>query len=82
VLCATNTDNGSHCHALVIPQGDVDSGFAEATYTLEDGGTGHSHTVTVTAYDFFYLDAGIPHTIVSTEEAGHSHPCLITCASQ
>lgn len=80
VLCATNTDNGNHCHALIIPQSDAAAGFAESTYTLEDGGTGHTHTVTITAYDFFYLEAGIAHTIVSTEDAGHTHACLITCA--
>lgn len=79
VLCSTNTDNGDHCHALVVPQSDATAGFAEATYTLEDGGTGHSHTVTITAYDFFYLEAGIAHSIVSTEEDGHYHVCLITC---
>lgn len=79
VLCSTNTDNGNHCHALVVPQSDATSGFAEATYTLEDGGTGHTHTVTITAYDFFYLEAGIPHSLVSTEEAGHVHVCQFSC---
>ena len=79
VLCSTNTDNGDHCHPLLVPQSDATAGFAEATYTLEDGGTGHTHTVTVTAYDFYYLQAGIPHSLVSTEQAGHYHVCQISC---
>lgn len=80
VLCSTNTDNGNHCHPLVVPQTDIDQGFAEATYNLEDGGTGHTHTVTITAYDVFYLQAGIAHEIESSDEEGHTHMCLITCS--
>lgn len=80
VLCSTNTDNGNHCHALVVPQIDVESGISQATYLLEDGGTGHTHTVTLTAYDFFYLQAGVATKVESTEQAGHTHTCLITCS--
>ena len=75
VLCATNTDNGDHCHALVIPFSDIEGGLAEATYTLEDGGTGHTHTVTLMAYDLISLQAGVVQTVVSTEDAGHYHLC-------
>lgn len=81
VLCSTNTDNGDHCHPFVLPQSDIDEGFAEATYNLEDGGTGHTHTVTLSTYDVLYLQAGIPKEVVSSTEAGHNHVCLITCAS-
>ena len=63
----------------MVPQSDASAGFAEATYILEDGGTGHTHTVTVTAYDFFYLDAGIAPSLVSGEDAGHYHVCQISC---
>lgn len=79
VLCSTNTDNGNHCHALRVPPSVATAGVLEATYTLEDGGTGHTHTVTLSAYDFTYLEFGIPITRLSSDEAGHSHPCLITC---
>lgn len=79
VLCSTNTDNGDHCHALVIPQSDVSSGVIEATYVLEDGGTGHTHTVMLSAYDFFYLQAGTAYSVTSTTDAGHNHTCWITC---
>lgn len=80
-LCSTNTDNGDHCHPLAVPQSDIDAGFAEATYNLEDGGTGHTHTVTITAYDTFYLQAGIARELESTTDAGHSHLCVITCSA-
>jgi hypothetical protein len=80
VLCSTNTDNGNHCHPLAVPQSEIEQGFAEATYNLEDGGTGHTHTVTLTAYDVAYLQAGFAHEVESTTEDGHSHMCLLTCS--
>jgi hypothetical protein len=79
VLCSTNTSNGDHSHPLEIPQDDIESGFGDKTYLLEDGGTGHTHTVTITAYDFLFLQAGTEYPIESTTDAGHSHTCLITC---
>jgi hypothetical protein len=79
--CVANTDNGDHSHVLTIPPEDVMANLAEATYTLEDGGTGHTHTVTLTAYDFLYLNAGTGRTVESTTDAGHSHPCEISCGA-
>lgn len=78
-VCLTSTDNGDHSHPLVIPGEDVTAGYAEKTYPLEDGGTGHTHMVTLTAYDFLYLQSGAGTTIVSTMDEGHSHPCQISC---
>lgn len=79
VLCSTDTDNGNHCHPLSIPNGNASGGFTEATYVLEDGGTGHTHTVSISAYDVHDLEAGFTVMLLSTEDAGHSHQCRITC---
>ncbi|HEX6274029.1 MAG TPA: hypothetical protein VFZ53_13365 [Polyangiaceae bacterium] len=79
-MCTTNTTNGDHAHPLTVPSSDVERGFQDAPYTLEDGGTGHTHTVELTAYEFLYLSGGMTVTTDSTTDAGHLHPCVITCA--
>jgi len=80
--CGTETDNGDHSHPLTIPGEDVAFGYAADPYVLEDGGTGHTHLVALSAYDFFYLQGGYPITLESTEESGHTHMCEITCTSE
>jgi len=80
-VCMTETTNGSHSHPLNVPASDVQRGYQDAPYPLEDGGTGHTHTVEVTAYDFLYLQGGTPVTKMSTNDAGHMHPCVITCTA-
>ena len=77
--CVTNTDNGDHSHPLVVPGEDV-LDFAEHSYILEDGGTGHTHTVALTAYDYIFLQDGSTVTAISSETEGHSHDCEITCS--
>jgi hypothetical protein len=79
IMCTTDTDNGTHSHPLTIPGSDVERGFQDAPYVLEDGGTGHTHTVELSAYEFVYLNAGTEVTAESSRDAGHTHPCVINC---
>ena len=79
--CMADTFNGSHSHPLMIPSSDVERGFQDAPYLLEDGGTGHTHTVEVTAYDFIYLRGGAISMIDSTTTNGHLHKCTIACSA-
>lgn len=79
-LCASvvETVNG-HTHALSVPLSDVEAGYNDSGYLLEDGGTGHSHMLYVSAYDFLYLQAGSTVTLSSSEDAGHAHNCDVVC---
>jgi hypothetical protein len=79
-ICTTETSNGDHAHPLTIPSSDVERGYQEGPYTLQDGGTGHTHTVELTAYEFLYLSGGMMVTTESSTDAGHLHSCVITCA--
>jgi hypothetical protein len=67
-------------HTLTIPESDVTAGVAK-TYTLENNGSGHTHTVTLTAADFTNLrnNAGVMET--STLTAGHTHTVTVNCAA-
>lgn len=78
--CETDTDNGNHSHPLTVPGSDVEQGFQDAPYMLEDGGAGHTHTLSLSGYDFVYLQAGATRTVDSSMESGHMHPCTITCS--
>lgn len=81
-MCLTNTDNGDHCHpfVVVIPEGEVPG--EGITYMLEDGGTGHTHSITLGIYDFGGLIGGGTQLFQSTEAEGHAHLCRITCPSE
>lgn len=78
--CSAETDNGDHSHPLTVPASDILRGYQDAPYLLEDGGTGHTHTLTLTAYDFAFLQAGLTAEPSSTLDDGHYHQCIITCA--
>ena len=78
LMCSTETDNGDHAHPLTVPPSDVEQEFG-GPYLLEDGGTGHTHSVELTAYEYIYLKFGTPVTTESSTENGHSHDCVITC---
>lgn len=80
-MCTTDTNNGDHSHPLTIPGEDVDYGYSPDPYTLEDGGTGHTHEVTLSAYDFLFLKGGSTVNLESTETEGHTHPVVIMCTS-
>jgi hypothetical protein len=74
----TFTMTGDHTHGLQIPPADVKAGNP-ATYVLEDCGTGHTHTLMLTAYDFLYLQGGTTQKVDSATTAGHLHTVSITC---
>jgi hypothetical protein len=69
----------NHTHPLTVPGSDVDRAYQDAPYLLEDGGTGHTHTLMLTGYDWAYLQAGVTRSVDSSTDLDHSHPCDITC---
>ena len=69
----------NHTHPLTVPGSDVARSYQDAPYLLEDGGTGHTHTLTLSGYDWAYLQAGVTRTVDSSTDVNHSHPCDITC---
>jgi hypothetical protein len=75
--CGT-TMTGTHMHPLTICGADVEAGF-DKTFTLESGGTGHTHMLALTTYDFVYLQAGATIMRDSTTTNAHLHTCSITC---
>jgi hypothetical protein len=83
LVCSGSTDQYAdaegHTHDITIPQEDVDAGSQSEPWLLEDGGTGHAHSLTLSAYDWLYLGPGYDLYVTSTEEEGHSHKTLITC---
>jgi hypothetical protein len=74
----TFTMTGNHMHGLQVPPADVSIG-KDASYVLEDCGTGHTHRLEITAYDFGYLKAGATRMIDSTTTNSHLHNVSITC---
>jgi hypothetical protein len=75
-----NTMTGNHMHPLTICGADVQAA-TEKTYPLADGGTGHTHMLTLSAYDFLYLQAGTAIMRDSTTTNAHLHTCSITCTA-
>jgi hypothetical protein len=75
----SETMTGDHMHPLTIPGSDADRGYQDAPYELEDGGTGHTHTLTLSAYDFAYLQAGVSRMVDSSTTLDHLHTVTIVC---
>jgi hypothetical protein len=74
---ASNGNN--HSHPLTIPGSDIERGYQDAPYILEDGGTGHTHTLELAAYEWAYLAGGSPIEAPSSTDAGHSHNVKVNC---
>lgn len=72
---------GTHVHPLTIPGGDVSRGYQDAPYLLEQA-SGHTHTLTVSVYEFLYLQGGTTVVIESSTTESHSHTCSITCSAE
>lgn len=81
-------DNGTHVdiqithtpnHTLLISRDDVNAG-APKTYTLENNGSGHTHTLSLTNEDFTMLKNNIGLRKNSSADAGHSHLVNVSCA--
>jgi hypothetical protein len=81
-MCSSTVEpTNNHTHVLTVPGSDVDRGFQDAPYVLEAGATGHTHTLTLTAYDFAYLQAGVTLMARSSMDSNHDHQCDITCTA-
>lgn len=75
----TSTTIGTnHGHAVTVPGADVAAGV-EKSYDIK-GASGHPHTITITAAMFAMLKAGTPITVVSTNDANHTHSVTVSCA--
>jgi hypothetical protein len=68
----------NHGHAMTVPAADVIAGV-QKDYQIQ-GGSGHPHTVTVTAAMFATLQQNTQVVVTSTVDAGHSHQVTIRCA--
>jgi hypothetical protein len=81
-VCMAMTNNGDHSHPLTIPSSHVARGYGDkgVPYILEDGGTGHTHTVELSSYEYIYLSAGTPIEEESSSTNGHTHNCIVMCA--
>lgn len=66
-------------HTLTISRDDVNAGV-QKTYTLENNGSGHTHTVTLTGDDFSMLRNNVGLRKASSIDSGHSHQVTISCA--
>jgi len=78
VSCATPVISANHGHALVLPQADIEAG-EEKTYSIK-GSSGHDHLLTVTEAQFAVLAGGGSVTIVSSNDAGHTHSVTVRCS--
>lgn len=66
-------------HSLVVSREDVNAGGLR-NYTLENNGSGHTHTLTITDDEFTLLRNNIGFRKVSTSDSGHTHLVTISCA--
>jgi len=79
VYACTNTMTGSHTHPLTIPGSDIERGYPTPPYTLEDCGTGHTHTLQLSVYDVAFLQAGTTVMVDSSTTANHLHTVSVAC---
>jgi hypothetical protein len=68
----------NHMHVLVVPLADVEAGV-DVDYDIQ-GGSAHSHIVTLTAEHFAALQAGEDVMVVSTSGGMHTHSVTVSCA--
>lgn len=79
-MCMSTVEvTNNHTHPLTIPPSDVERGSQAAPYVLQNGGTGHTHMLELTAYDFVYLQAGSMIMRESSTDNNHSHQCDLLC---
>lgn len=76
IIQETHTPN----HILTVSGDDVNAGAAK-TYTLENNGSGHTHTITLTSEDFTMLKNNVGLSKTSTTDSGHSHQVTINCVT-
>jgi len=68
----------NHGHTLQVSSSDVQTG-TEKQYSIQ-GGSGHNHTIIVTAANFSTLRNNQQIQITSTSGGGHTHAVTISCA--
>ena len=78
-FACTNTMTGTHTHPLTIPGSDIENGNSMVPYTLQDCGTGHTHTLELSVYDVAFLQAGTTVMVDSSTTANHLHTVSINC---
>jgi hypothetical protein len=80
-VCTAETNNGDHSHPLTIPSSHIERGYGDkgVPYVLEDGGTGHTHTVSLSPYEYVYLAGGTSIEEESSSTNGHTHNCVVSC---
>lgn len=71
----THTPN----HSFTVSRDDINAGV-EKTYILENNGSGHTHTLTLTSDEFNQLKNNIGLRKPSTTDSGHSHQVTVSCA--
>jgi hypothetical protein len=72
-----STIGTNHGHAVTVTKADAMAGVAK-TYDIQ-GGSDHSHTLSISAAQFAMLAAGDPVTITSSNDAGHDHAVTVSC---
>ncbi len=65
-------------HALTIDAGDLEPGTPLGGLNIQ-GGSGHPHTIDLSAADVDALLAGESVTVTSTFDANHTHDVTIEC---
>lgn len=70
--------SSNHGHSLVVSREDVNAG-SEKEYSIQ-GGSGHSHLITVTAANFNTLSTNQSITVQSSTDDNHTHSVTISCA--
>jgi hypothetical protein len=82
-VCTVNrmpvSSGTEHTHPLMIPGSDIDRGYQDRPYPLEDGGTGHTHTLEFAPYEWPELKGGNEIDAPTTEDAGHFHTVWVSC---
>lgn len=65
----------------MVPAADLDS-MVNMTYTLTVAtvGIAHTHTVTLTPAQLTQIKAKTAVTVMSTNDAGHTHDVTVNCA--
>lgn len=70
---------GNHGHVLEVSQADIDAA-QDKTYDIQ-GGSAHTHSVTITAAQFTTLAGGGQVVVTSTNGGAHTHEVTIVCGN-
>ena len=72
--------SGNHGHTISIPKGDLEAAASEKTFTLDDGGAGHTHTIKLSPSQQMQLLNGGMASVVSSNSGGHTHNVTVMCS--